>query len=166
MISAKLSRKHAIKDLRPYICLAEQCPASEQLFRTWNTLESHNTLEHGDNPIIPSKDMQDGLETLTCPLCSRPSSSARFAARHLRQHMEQLALFALPPSYRGADDEDPESNDSKDGADSREAFSVSDTTSTPSPTLSVSGSTGDERGEFVMDSHIETDWTRLFQDLA
>jgi hypothetical protein len=48
--------------------------------------------------------------------------------------MEELALFALPPSYRGAETDDPDSDNANDGADSR-----SDETSFP--IFSVSGST-------------------------
>jgi hypothetical protein len=161
-LEVSLGRKHVIRDLRPYVCLVEQCPASEKLFKTWNALKKHNAFEHGDNPIIPSTKLQDGLETLTCPLCLKQSTSSheRVLERHLRQHVEELALFALPSSYRGADDDDLESDDANDGPDTGEAFSRSDMT--PSPILSVAGSTGDVIGELVMENQGEVDWYKIF----
>jgi hypothetical protein len=162
-------------DLRPYVCLFEYCAADQQLFASWKAMRSHVALEHGKHSVIPATDLPDDPESITCPLCLRPSSSPRSAARHLRQHMEELALFALPPSYRGADDEDADRGNANDGADSGEAFSRSDETSFPifsvsgstanyreSPVPSVSGSTSSDHGELAMPDAVLRDFAARY----
>jgi hypothetical protein len=100
-------RIHILEDLRPYVCIIEDCTAGEQLFASWRALKSHATLEHGKDSFISMAGLADNPGVTTCQLCRRGLFSQNFAARHLRQHMEELALFALPPSYRRAENDDP-----------------------------------------------------------
>ncbi|UPK92927.1 hypothetical protein LCI18_003862 [Fusarium solani-melongenae] len=115
--------KHVFGDLRPYICLSNLCPASDQQFTRRHEWTQHNLescpqsfdsrssfLEHTQT-VHANEISQNNLEPLErlchkkdlewldrdCPLCEQDNiASIQQYESHVGRHLEDLALFALP----------------------------------------------------------------------
>ncbi|KAI9684541.1 MAG: hypothetical protein M1822_005629 [Bathelium mastoideum] len=85
--SEKKWRDHLISDLQPYICVFPGCsfipPMGKQLLSEW---ASHLQVAH-----LPAR----GRENVQCPLCLQSVTHLRFVT-HVGQHLEEIALAALP----------------------------------------------------------------------
>lgn len=113
----KLFRKHVFSDLRPYVCIYEGCTATEKFFGLRGEWIAHqNSHKSLDTGIASSAEI--------CPLCLKDFTSApkRFYS-HLSHHMEDVRLFALPPSQRQFDDSEAFYN-SSDTEASQETLSI------------------------------------------
>lgn len=92
-------RKHIFSDLRPYMCISEECSEAEKSFaskREWITHQnSHNLFNKSE------------LDVETCPFCLKKFTSHQAKLySHVCHHMEDIRLLSLPPSHRQL--EDPE----------------------------------------------------------
>lgn len=80
------------------MCIYEDCVGAEKSFRSrgeWIAHQvSHKKIDH------ESESSAD-----TCPFCLKEfTSDQRKFYTHVGHHMEDIRLFALPPSYRQSDD--------------------------------------------------------------
>ena len=123
--------KHEMKHHRFEWC----CPyCSQTLFRSEKELKAHIHHQHTDLPSLPhpalveiGRRSLDRIPATDCPLCywdeslrdlnTHTSSDETLVVtpeqfrRHLGDHMEQLALFALPRSYKNEDEEGDANSD-------------------------------------------------------
>lgn len=79
-------KQHVLADLQPYICLDPSCVLKP--FQTQQLWESHLLTMHSD-------DWKDE----SCPFCSEriPKTDRTTIVKHLRHHLEDIALAAMPP---------------------------------------------------------------------
>lgn len=86
--------RHIFRDVMPYVCLSTNCATPSRLYESRHHWFSHMREAHTQGP-----------NGLACPLCHAeilPSFE-----KHVGRHLEELALFFLPPT-----DEDGEASDS------------------------------------------------------
>ncbi|KAH8647271.1 hypothetical protein BX600DRAFT_532763 [Xylariales sp. PMI_506] len=137
-------RKHIFADLRPYSCVAVNCPMSGAEFgrrhrwmqhmlqshwRDWyctfcdhdpfsSTMDLQEHLKVTHASIVSNDDLQSVAslcerprpfsEDTTCPLCLCPLESARQYRHHVGGHLEDIAVFVLPPVFEDEDIPDEE----------------------------------------------------------
>lgn len=80
-----------MRDLRPYVCLYEQCAAGDQLFDTFQSWRTHQ-LEHEPAPASSALSMPMGQDSRQCPLCLADGKTWV----HIAVHLQRIATFALP----------------------------------------------------------------------
>ncbi|KAJ0120487.1 hypothetical protein J7T55_015216 [Diaporthe amygdali] len=81
-------KKHVYGDLRPWICLKEDCAVAIEAFRTREDWISHLALDHR---------MAPEWNLIECPLCRAEAGPGRFSiTKHLSHHLEEISLAALP----------------------------------------------------------------------
>jgi hypothetical protein len=81
-------RRHLYSDLRPYICIFEDCPAKEHQFSIRDDWVEHIGVAHG---LAPE------WQSISCPLCGVETGNGRAScSRHIASHLEEIALAALP----------------------------------------------------------------------
>ncbi|KIY01604.1 uncharacterized protein Z520_03156 [Fonsecaea multimorphosa CBS 102226] len=98
--SRKSWAQHVFRDLMPYMCIFPDCKTPNQLYdrqRDWSLhLQTHR---RGSTNL-------SSLELTFCQLCHRTDIPFPKYERHLAEHLEELALFALPRDMQGHSDED------------------------------------------------------------
>ena len=129
------TRKHILKDLRPYVCTSEHCPKAAHLFERRNHWYDHEIQSHRrewycddckeffrakgdfkdhlktDHQNLFSESGINGREKASfddqrCPICQGLQKYPYTRLRsHLARHMQQLALFTLPGLSAGTADE-------------------------------------------------------------
>ncbi|KAK8051670.1 hypothetical protein PG993_003055 [Apiospora rasikravindrae] len=101
-------KKHLFLDLKPYICLVDECAFDISPFPTKVQWEDH-LLEHA--PLGSSSSISE------CPICQDDSSNSQTTAKaHLARHLEEIALTVLPTNP-----------DSEDGTDLDSGLASSET---------------------------------------
>ncbi|KAL8733474.1 MAG: hypothetical protein Q9166_002100 [cf. Caloplaca sp. 2 TL-2023] len=93
-------QRHVFNDLQPYICVEKRCTTSDKLYSTRHEWAHHVRTEHSDDKPTLGKN-QDQQES-HCKLCGESQESRERHDRHVARHLQELALFVLPPR----DDED------------------------------------------------------------
>jgi hypothetical protein len=85
----------------PYVCVFADCPTPNRLYNSRREWYQHirNRHSYGSNPDTK----------IDCPLRCEAEISTIDPERHIGRHLEELALFALPPAIP---DEDAESDES------------------------------------------------------
>jgi hypothetical protein len=79
-------QKHVLEDLRPYQCVVETCPQSDETFLSAKELLKHYKEWHL-HEIRLSK----------CPFCEVTlKTDLRFQIRHMARHMEEIAFAVVP----------------------------------------------------------------------
>ena len=101
--------KHLFTDLRPYICHVENCSTSDELYDSWHMWLWHMQHRHPQQA--------DGK----CPFCISRYRGREWA-KHVGKHLQDLALFALPPIDQTtqpdlSDHDDTDDDDDDDGDD-------------------------------------------------
>ncbi|KAK9798404.1 hypothetical protein SCARD494_02935 [Seiridium cardinale] len=117
-------RKHIFADLRPYNCVAVNCPIAGAEYgrrHQWmeHMLQSHWSEWHCQHTEMVSRDEVETVIGLCkrmrpfgsdtkCPLCYCSLESVRKYRHHVCRHLEDIALFALPhvPGEGELSDED------------------------------------------------------------
>jgi hypothetical protein len=82
--------RHVFRDIMPYVCIFAGCSTPNRLYDSRREWYQHLT----DSHILPS----NAGELHECALCREAGFSTLSLERHLGRHLEELALFALPPS--------------------------------------------------------------------
>jgi hypothetical protein len=83
-----MDRKHVYRDLRPYVCVSKECETAGCLYGRRRAWIAHERKVHAQESSGPHY----------CVLCSLASATRDGQLEHIAQHLEELALFALPPS--------------------------------------------------------------------
>ncbi|KAF7555326.1 hypothetical protein G7046_g6577 [Stylonectria norvegica] len=108
-LADKAWKAHLIHDLRPYVCVYEDCQTPEQLYdsrQDWiEHLDDSHTAQHG----------------LCCPICSQLLQTQKSLQAHIALHLDRFSIFSFPRAVGGQeDDAEGGSNESKKAAaDSR-----------------------------------------------
>ncbi|KAK5998401.1 hypothetical protein PT974_00780 [Cladobotryum mycophilum] len=92
-------KSHIVRDIRPYVCVHENCPTPWQLYDDIDRWSQHLAACHGDETL--------GLPE--CPVCCHAVSGPKEMGDHLSKHLEQVALLSLP-SLAGSDGESNEAD--------------------------------------------------------
>ncbi|KIV79449.1 hypothetical protein PV11_07011 [Exophiala sideris] len=87
--------RHVFQDLMPYVCVFPDCPLPNRLYDSRHEWHRHLQSAHASN-------LARGEDT-ECPLRCGTTVLDSLLVRHLGQHLEDLALFALP---RGDSDDE------------------------------------------------------------
>lgn len=104
-------KQHIYGDLRPWVCVYQNCPLENTTFVARQDWGSHLALDHGLDPSWFS---------IECPLCLCETGEGRLQImKHLSGHLEEISLAALPGEY-DFDEESRASELEYEGADSRE----------------------------------------------
>jgi hypothetical protein len=80
-------QKHVLEDLRPYQCVVESCPQSEETFPSAKELLKHHQVWHNHQMSNFPR----------CPFCEinlRPD--LRIQIKHMARHMEEIAFAVVP----------------------------------------------------------------------
>ncbi|KAI0834267.1 hypothetical protein F5Y06DRAFT_300803 [Hypoxylon sp. FL0890] len=95
-------KKHLFSDLKPYICLHEECPYNEIAFASKAQWIEHLSLDHDYSPK---------WEVSECSICHEKVETGKFnVTRHLSQHLEEISLIVLPTNAEERSASDDESN--------------------------------------------------------
>jgi hypothetical protein len=78
--------RHIFRDIMPYVCVYSECPTPKKLYDTRRAWCQHLADHH-----IPSSPKESRI----CSLCHEECFSAHSLERHIGQHLEELALFAI-----------------------------------------------------------------------
>ena len=104
--------KHVFLDLKPYICVAEDCTTPHKLYGTQREWTQHLTSAHASAWIRPEPGEVGGKtqagKDLSCLLCTQAQDSQHHYERHLARHLQDLALFVLPRQGENFDEDDSE----------------------------------------------------------
>ncbi|KAK0712065.1 hypothetical protein B0H67DRAFT_647383 [Lasiosphaeris hirsuta] len=114
-------RKHFFRDLRPYVCLADDCRMPDHLYSRRRGWAKHMDLEFSsenvDAPANLSSDAETGKARRSCPLCIKEHiSSASDYQRHVGHHLGQLALFTVSSPMYDVEESDADGGEEINGA--------------------------------------------------
>ncbi|KAL8790018.1 MAG: hypothetical protein Q9195_006567 [Heterodermia aff. obscurata] len=124
--SAHSWNKHVFLDLQPYVCLDTDCKEPQKIYATRREWLRHSKATHSEQSTIGIRDH----ETERCPLCTESFRNEVEYDGHCARHLQDLALFVLPPSLNDVDEEsdsvsssnDSNPNDSSDGSIAAESI--------------------------------------------
>lgn len=101
--------KHLLSDLQPYSCLIDidNCPLTKEAFPTRNDYLKHLKLDHKLDSQTPP---------MVCPLCRETTESGMPGiAKHLANHLEDIAIAASPLDIDSEEDSDADSSKAQGG---------------------------------------------------
>ncbi|KAI4217016.1 MAG: hypothetical protein L6R36_009317 [Xanthoria steineri] len=96
--STRSWNRHVFDDLQPYMCLDKTCTTPHKLYAT-----RHEWVHHSDT-MHRRKASGEGRK---CVLCGDPQKTAQQHNRHVARHLQELALFVMPPNHDESDTEEP-----------------------------------------------------------
>ena len=99
--SAHSWNKHIFLDLQPYVCLDMECKEPQRVYATRREWLRHSKASDSKRGTILIRDH----EVKNCPLCTENFKNGVEYDRHCARHLQDLALFVLPPSLNGVDEE-------------------------------------------------------------
>jgi hypothetical protein len=111
--------RHVFRDLMPYVCLSPDCSTPSKLYESRRQWYHHMCEAHSI-----SDTNQNGSD---CPLCLAPVRPPLTFERHVRHHLEQLALFILPradPEDKAPSEDLPETASAQNFGGSSDSDSV------------------------------------------
>ncbi|KAF3397311.1 hypothetical protein DPV78_007972 [Talaromyces pinophilus] len=79
--------RHIFRDVMPYVCLSMNCATPSKLYESRHQWFSHMRELHAQ-----------GQNGLACPLCQAEIQVLSSFEKHVGRHLEELALFFLPPT--------------------------------------------------------------------
>ncbi|KIW78024.1 hypothetical protein Z517_07857 [Fonsecaea pedrosoi CBS 271.37] len=122
--SRKSWARHVFRDLMPYVCIFPDCTTPNQMYNSQRNWSLH-LQTHGHDPANPSS-----LAVGFCQLCHKGDIPSKAYERHVAEHLEELALFALPRTMQVEDEDDDEDDDEQQArpgmANSRSSGQVDD----------------------------------------
>ncbi|KAG7004790.1 hypothetical protein G7Y79_00023g053740 [Physcia stellaris] len=146
---------HLMGDILPYSCIFPDCPISNKLFDSRHEWYGHLQMEHKvfdpERGEIAESSRQIGVQDPStsgpsiCVFCEAPLRSSGEFERHVARHLQELALYVLPPADFDDEDEildDPPHDDSLDEPTSihqADSVEVSQSTTHQSVTPSNTG---------------------------
>lgn len=83
--------RHVFRDIMAYSCVFPDCPTPYQLYATRGEWYEHLECQH-------LQDLNEQARS-DCLFCGINISSTKTLKRHIARHLQELALFALPPSH-------------------------------------------------------------------
>ena len=106
-----ICRRHLFLDLKPYVCLYEDCSFNQSPFDMKIEWEDHMRLDHEFSSSLN--------DIMTCSLCDHVlQGTGPERLRHLAEHLEEISLSILTTNA-----EDEESSDGEQQSDSSEVAS-------------------------------------------
>ena len=87
---------HVFQDLQPYVCVMSTCHIPDRLYATRREWLHHLETAHADGMPRAGRDTVTGNDT-HCPLCLERGLSGKTYGRHVARHLQEIALFILPP---------------------------------------------------------------------
>ncbi|KAI4259012.1 MAG: hypothetical protein L6R42_004794 [Xanthoria sp. 1 TBL-2021] len=96
--STRSWNRHVFDDLQPYMCLDKTCNTPHKLYTKRREWVHHAITMHHH---------EDSGESRDCILCGDPQETAERYDRHVARHLQELALFVLPPNHDESDNEEP-----------------------------------------------------------
>ena len=96
--STRSWNRHVFDDLQPYMCLDKTCTTPHKLYAT-----RHEWVHHSDT----MHRREASGEGRKCVLCGDPQKTAQQHNRHVARHLQELALFVVPPNHDESDTEEP-----------------------------------------------------------
>ena len=122
--STRAWNKHVFLDLQSYLCLRKDCATPHKLYGT-----RHEWLDHRN--ICRLNSNSSNTADLTCQLCNAVFSEDTQYGRHCARHLQDLALFALPPTMNCTDGD---SDEDEPNIAAEPATDMSDEDDAPAPT--------------------------------
>ncbi|KAI5836799.1 hypothetical protein DFP73DRAFT_345177 [Morchella snyderi] len=97
-------RKHIFSDLEAYMCIRANCSQRDVFFKSKREWVTHDMTCNQDLP--QESERTEPPVAAQCPFCVKEfgANKAGFY-NHVAHHMEDIRLFALPPSYRDLTDD-------------------------------------------------------------
>ncbi|PKY03643.1 hypothetical protein P168DRAFT_304997 [Aspergillus campestris IBT 28561] len=83
--------RHVFRDIMAYSCVFPDCPTPYQLYATRGEWYEHLECQH-------LQELNDQARS-DCLFCGMNFPSTKTLKRHIARHLQELALFALPPSH-------------------------------------------------------------------
>ncbi|KAJ5708609.1 hypothetical protein N7488_008410 [Penicillium malachiteum] len=83
------------RNLLPYVCIYPDCTSPDRLYERRHQWSEHLDLHHPISLGHTSNSESDA----ECILCQKTVTEGPDDRRHLASHLEDLSLFALPPSF-------------------------------------------------------------------
>ena len=112
--------KHVFLDLQPYICLDMGCKTPQKLYATRHDWLRHMEEDHPDTSDPKSICQEESI----CPLCGEVFKNDLQLRKHSARHLQDLALFVLPQSLYGINQEEEEEEEDPNTQGSRENLVV------------------------------------------
>ena len=109
--------RHVFYDLQPYICTEISCKTPDRLYTTKHEWLHHLRTRHSrDWSSLPRRlpfGGQDGGRNRDglCRLCSADLLTKECLNQHVARHLQELALFLLPPTLDGLDEKNRSSEE-------------------------------------------------------
>ncbi|KAG6986645.1 hypothetical protein G7Y79_00075g099170 [Physcia stellaris] len=105
--------KHVFLDLQPYMCLDLGCKTPQKLYATRHDWLRHRKEGHPDECDWKAVCQEESK----CPLCGEGFQNDMQLDKHNARHLQDLALFVLPQSLYGIneEEEDPSTQGSRAG---------------------------------------------------
>ncbi|OAL40252.1 hypothetical protein AYO20_00672 [Fonsecaea nubica] len=149
--SRKSWARHIFRDLMPYVCIFPDCTTPNQMYNSQRSWSLH-LQTHGHDPANPSS-----LAVGFCQLCRKSDIPSKAYERHVAEHLEELALFALP---RNMQVEDEDADDDDDDQQARPSMANSRSSSQVGEEDLLRRDSGDSTEDFWSRAvHIEGDET-------
>ena len=134
--------RHVFRDIMAYNCVFPDCPTPYRLYATRGEWYDHLERQH-------LQDLDDQAES-DCLFCGDHIPSPKTLKRHIARHLQELALFALPPS--NTDDERSSTSLEQPPLTLADVESHSDSSDDESqPPASTSGITASDRAGRLTD---------------
>jgi hypothetical protein len=90
-------RRHVWRDLHPYLCTVDGCDTADRIYQSRHAWFEHEVETH-------YSDTEANLST-SCVLCGDRLTSFARLRKHMGNHQQRLALFALPEAIRDRDND-------------------------------------------------------------
>jgi hypothetical protein len=90
-------RRHVWRDLHPYLCTVDGCDTADRIYQSRHAWFEHEVETH-------YSDTEANLST-SCVLCGVRLTSFARLRRHMGNHQQRLAVFALSDAMRDHDDD-------------------------------------------------------------
>ncbi|EEA19561.1 hypothetical protein TMatcc_009696 [Talaromyces marneffei ATCC 18224] len=114
--------RHVFRDVMPYVCVSMSCTTPSRLYESRHQWFFHMREAH-----------RQGQNGLACPLCHAEIQALSSFEKHVGRHLEELALFFLPPT----DVDDEEEEGASDAAPSVPSVNRSGSDSGPTQELQI-----------------------------
>lgn len=95
--------RHLFKDIIPYICVFPNCLTPHKMYDS-----RHEWFDHEVKVHLKVQMPSDATSEIDCGLCRSTATVAQLE-RRLARHLGELALFALPCSFSGGDEDSDKS---------------------------------------------------------
>lgn len=103
--------RHVFLDLEPYVCLDLSCTTPQRLYATRHEWLQHLKTIHSSIRDTKTTDTDE----VACALCAMKFRDQVGLIKHSARHLQDLALFVLPPNLHDVEDESHSERSSLNG---------------------------------------------------